>query len=82
MTYLIIRQRTYSDNSKYYSVQDNTDCPKMADNKVKGYNLANSEFDVEFIKVQLPLVLTDPIVVKKDENFNYNQLELPFPEVA
>jgi hypothetical protein len=54
----------------------------MADNKVKGYNLANSEFDVEFIKVQLPLVLTDPIVVKKDENFNYNQLELPFPEVA
>ena len=21
-------------------------------------------------------------VIKKDENFNYNQLELPFPEVA
>jgi len=26
--------------------------------------------------------LSEPKVIKKDENFNYNQLELPFPEVA
>lgn len=70
MTYLIIRQRTYTDKSQTFTVQDHTDNETMANNKVKGYNLANSEFDVEFIKVPLPLVLKNPI---KDNR----QLELP-----
>jgi hypothetical protein len=76
MTYLIIRQRTYSDGSKIFSVQDHTEDKTMADNKVKGYNLANSEFDVDFIKVELPLILKDPITVKRDKHFEYEQLEL------
>ena len=78
MTYLIIRQRTYSDKSKTFSVQDHTEDKTMADNKVKGYNLANSEFDVDFIKVELPLILKDPIAVKKDNDFGFDQLGLPF----
>jgi hypothetical protein len=75
MTYLIIRQKTYSDKSKGYSVHDQTEDKEIALNKVRGYTLANSESDIKYLQVQVPLVLTNPI---KDDR----QMDLPFPEVA
>jgi len=83
MTYLIIRQKTYSDKSKYFSVHDQTEDKDMALDKVRGYTLANSEKDITYlsVSVQEPLLLKRENVITKDENFNYSQLELPFPEV-
>jgi hypothetical protein len=37
----------------------------------------NERFVISFVDN----VITDPEVIKKDENFNYSQLTLPFPEV-
>ena len=44
-------------------------CELKNDKENKTFHLVNVNFD-------------NVKVVKKDENFNYNQLELPFPEVA
>ena len=79
MTYLIIREKTYSNNNKFYSVHDQTDDKDMALDKVRGYTLANSEEKVRYISLNLesPLVLTREMIVKDNR-----QLELPFPEVA
>ena len=95
MTYLIIRQKTYFDKSKFYSVHDHTEDKDMALDKVRGYTLANSEKDIKYFmsEIKEPLSffgftkdkdfdnLKNHNVVKSDNNFNYSQLELPFPEV-
>ena len=75
MTHLIIRVKTYTDNSKFYSIHDQTDNMDMALDKVRGYTLANSEKDIHFTlsEVQEPLLLTKDMVVKQDKHFDYNQ---------
>ena len=69
MTYLIIREKNYGNDLKGYSVHDQTEEKEIAVNKVKGYTLANSDSNVKYLMVQLPLVLNNPI---KDDR----QLEL------
>lgn len=75
MTHLIIRVKTYTDNSKFYTIHDQTDNMDMALDKVRGYTLANSEKDIYFTlsEVQDPLLLTKDMVVKQDKHFDYNQ---------
>ena len=80
MTYLIIREKTYSNTkNKFYSVHDQTDDKDMALDKVRGYTLANSEEGVRYLSFSLeetPLILTKKMIVDN------RQLNLPFPEVA
>ena len=78
MTYLIIREKTYSNNNKFYSVHDQTDDKDMALDKVRGYTLANSEEKVRYISLNLE----SPLVLTKDMVVDNRQLELPFSEVA
>jgi len=78
MTYLIIREKTYSNNNKFYSVHDQTDDKDMALDKVRGYTLANSEEKVRYISLNLE----NPLVLTKDMIVDDRQLNLPFPEVA
>jgi len=75
MTYLIVRVKTYKDNSKFYSIHDQTDDGDMALDKVRGHTLANSEKDIHYTlsAVKDPLVLTKDMVVKQDKHFDYNQ---------
>ena len=78
MTYLIIREKTYSNNNKFYSVHDQTDDKDMALDKVRGYTLANSEEKVRYISLNLE----NPLVLTKDMIVDDRQLNLPFSEVA
>jgi len=78
MTYLIIREKTYSNDSKFYSVHDQTNDKDMALDKVRGYTLANSEEKVRYISLNLE----SPLVLTKDMVVDNRQLELPFSEVA
>ena len=78
MTYLIIREKTYSNNNKFYSVHDQTDDKDMALDKVRGYTLANSEEKVRYISLNLE----NPLVLTRDMIVDDRQLNLPFPEVA
>ena len=75
MTHLIIRVKTYTDNSKFYTIHDQTDNMDMALDKVRGHTLANSDKDIHFTlsEVQDPLLLTKDMVVKQDKHFDYNQ---------
>jgi hypothetical protein len=70
MTYIIIKEKTYINGSKLFSVHD------------RGYNLASDE-DTRFVSCYIDNVIQDPIKVAKDKNFNFNQVDykLPFPEV-
>jgi len=78
MTYLIIREKTYSNDNKFYSVHDQTNDRDMALDKVRGYTLANSEEKVRYISLNLE----NPLVLTRDMIVDDRQLNLPFPEVA
>jgi len=80
MTYLIIKETTFFSGDKCYTVHDKTESDQVAIRKEKGYNMASNDNE-RFVISFVDNVITDPEVIKKDENFNYSQLTLPFPEV-
>jgi hypothetical protein len=89
MTYLIIKEKTFINGDKFFTVHDHTDNKEVAVRKERGFNMAyendkNTQFFISAVNKPLSYINTgnDPIVVKSDNNFNYNQLDLPFPEVA
>lgn len=81
MTYIVIEKTDYKNITPSVRVVDDEAydletaqavkkvCELKNDKEDRTYHLVNVSFD-------------SVRVVKKDENFNYNQLELPFPEVA
>ncbi|MEL0176679.1 MAG: hypothetical protein VW810_00080 [Pelagibacteraceae bacterium] len=78
MTYLIIREKTYSNGSKFYSVHDQHEDRLIAENKVKGYSLANTEEDTRY----LMSVIQEPLKLTKDMEIDDRQLCLQFPEAV
>jgi len=82
MTYIIVKEKTYINGSKLFTVHDQAESDQVASRKVRGYNLASDE-DTRFVSCYIDNVIQDPIKVAKDKNFDFNQVDykLPFPEV-
>ena len=82
MTYIIVKEKTYINGTKLFSVHDKAESDQVASRKVRGYNLASDD-DTRFVSCYIDNVIQDPIKVAKDKNFDFNQVEykLPFPEV-
>mgnify|MGYP001555606743 CR=1 FL=1 len=85
MAYIVIKHTNYGNNvSPSVSIEDNEVYDLETAQAVKKVcELKNTNEDTSFHLVNVNYSkLSEPTVIKKDENFNYNQLELPFPEVA
>jgi hypothetical protein len=59
MTYLILRERTYSNIPSDFTIVDNTKDIDIAEDKLRGYNLINTEKDVVYsiLRYESPLIL-------------------------
>ena len=84
MTYIVIKHTNYENITPSVSIVDNEVYDLETAQAVKKVcDLKNTNEDTSFHLVNVNYSkLSEPTVIKKDENFNYNQLELPFPEVA
>ena len=84
MTYIVIKHTNYENITPSVSIVDNEVYDLETAQAVKKVcELKNTNEDTSFHLVNVNYSkLSEPTVIKKDENFNYNQLELPFPEVA
>ena len=85
MAYIVIKHTNYGHNvSPSVSIEDNEVYDLETAQAVKKVcELKNTNGNTTFHLLNAAYsTLSEPKVIKKDENFNYNQLELPFPEVA
>ena len=59
MTYLILREITYSNLESGYSIVDSTKDIDIAEDKLRGYNLINTEKKVTYsiLRYEPPLIL-------------------------
>ena len=59
MTYLILRERTYSNIPSDFTIVDNTKDIDIVEDKLRGYNLINTEKDVVYsiLRYESPLIL-------------------------
>ena len=59
MTYLILRERTYSNIPSDFTIVDNTKDIDIAEDKLRGYNLINTEKNVVYsiLRYESPLIL-------------------------
>jgi hypothetical protein len=48
MTYIIVKEKTYINGTKLFSVHDQAESDQVASRKVRGYNLASDE-DTRFV---------------------------------
>lgn len=84
MAYIVIKHTNYENITPSVNIVDNEVYDLETAQAVKKVcELKNTNEDTSFHLVNVNYSkLSEPTVIKKDENFNYNQLELPFPEVA
>ena len=59
MTYLILKERTYSNIPSDFIIVDNTKDIDIAEDKLRGYNLINTEKNVVYsiLRYESPLIL-------------------------
>ena len=59
MIYLILKERTYSNIPSDFTIVDNTKDIDIAEDKLRGYNLINTEKNVVYsiLRYESPLVL-------------------------
>ena len=59
MTYLILKERTYSNIPSDFIIVDNTKDIDIAEDKLRGYNLNNTEKNVVYsiLRYESPLIL-------------------------
>ncbi len=59
MTYLILKERTYSNIPSDFTIVDSTKDIDIAEDKLKGYNLINTEKNVVYsiLRYESPLIL-------------------------
>jgi hypothetical protein len=59
MTYLILKERTYSNIPSDFTIVDNTKDIDIAEDKLRGYNLINTEKNVVYsiLRYESPLIL-------------------------
>ena len=84
MTYIVIKHTNYENITPSVSIVDNEVYDLETAQAVKKVcELKNTNEDTSFHLVNVNYSkLSEPTVIKKDENFNYNQLELPFPKAV
>jgi hypothetical protein len=84
MAYIVIKHTNYGNITPSVSIEDNEVYDLETAQAVKKVcELKNTNENTTFHLLNVAYsTLSEPKVIKKDENFNYNQLELPFPEVA
>ena len=84
MTYIVIKHTNYENITPSVSIVDNEVYDLETAQAVKKVcDLKNTNEDTSFHLVNVNYSkLSEPTVIKKDENFNYNQLELPFSEAV
>ena len=83
MAYIVIKHTNYGNNvSPSVSIEDNEVYDLETAQAVKKVcELKNTNENTTFHLLNVAYsTLSEPKVIKKDENFNYNQLELPFNE--
>ena len=83
MAYIVIKHTNYGHNvSPSVSIEDNEVYDLETAQAVKKVcELKNTNENTTFHLLNVAYsTLSEPKVIKKDENFNYNQLELPFNE--
>ena len=59
MIYLILKERTYSNIPSDFTIVDNTKDIDIAEDKLRGYNLINTEKNVVYsiLRYESPLIL-------------------------
>ena len=59
MTYLILKERTYSNIPSDFTIVDNKKDIDIAEDKLRGYNLINTEKNVVYsiLRYESPLIL-------------------------
>jgi len=59
MMYLILKERTYSNIPSDFTIVDNTKDIDIAEDKLRGYNLINTEKNVVYsiLRYESPLIL-------------------------
>jgi hypothetical protein len=59
MTYLILKERTYSNIPSDFTIVDSTKDIDIAEDKLRGYNLINTEKNVVYsiLRYESPLIL-------------------------
>ena len=59
MTYLILKERTYYNIPSDFTIVDNTKDIDIAEDKLRGYNLINTEKNVVYsiLRYESPLIL-------------------------
>ena len=59
MTYLILKEKTYSNIPSDFIIVDNTKDIDIAEDKLRGYNLINTEKNVVYsiLRYESPLIL-------------------------
>ena len=79
MTYLIIKQIKYLGTSvpDTFTVVNQSEDKATIDKYLSAYKTLKRE-DEDFSIVEFPKIKEETVVVKKDNNFDFNQLELPF----
>ena len=85
MAYIVIKHTNYGHNvSPSVSIEDNEVYDLETAQAVKKVcELKNTNENNTFHLLNVAYsTLSEPKVIKKDENFNYNQLELPFPKAV
>ena len=84
MAYIVIQHTNYENITPSVSIVDNEVYDLETAQAVKKVcELKNTNEDTSFHLVNVNYSkLSEPTVIKKDENFNYNQLELPFPKAV
>ena len=84
MAYIVIKHTNYENITPSVNIVDNEVYDLETAQAVKKVcELKNTNEDTSFHLVNVNYSkLSEPTVIKKDENFNYNQLELPFPKAV
>ena len=82
MAYIVIQHTNYENITPSVSIVDNEVYDLETAQAVKKVcELKNTKENTSFHLVNVAYSkLSEPKVIKKDENFNYSQLELPFSE--
>jgi len=84
MAYIVIKHTNYGNITPSVSIEDNEVYDLETAQAVKKVcELKNTNENTTFHLLNVAYsTLSEPTVIKKDENFNYNQLELPFPKAV